>query len=147
MRCAMLKWRKYYRTVFYKIASKWKLAKFDLSNIWKWQVHGSSIPKKKNKPSCHFWEINLLAKGWQTTDDSALAKLRCHSAGGAKTNVVRYYVDKALSMLFFIAPSTNQSCVDIPLKIWTVDLLILLILLTLSSHKNRVGLSEKIIIK
>ena len=48
--------------------------------------------KKDKKLSGSFWEINILSEklttttddGRQTTDESALEKLRCLSAGGAK---------------------------------------------------------------
>ena len=49
------------------------------------------MPKKEKKLSGHFWEINHLNEKLMTdddrrrrmTDESALEKLRCHSAGGA----------------------------------------------------------------
>ena len=47
--------------------------------------------KKEKKLSGHFWEINHLSEKLTTdddrrrpTDESALEKFRCHSAGGAK---------------------------------------------------------------
>ena len=49
--------------------------------------------KKEKKLSGSFWEINILSEkltttddddGRRTTDESALEKLRCLSAGGAK---------------------------------------------------------------
>ena len=54
------------------------------------------MPKKEKKLSDSFWEIKLLIEkltttdddddddGRRTTDESALEKLRCLSAGGAK---------------------------------------------------------------
>ena len=42
--------------------------------------------KKEKKLSGSFWEINILSEKLTptTTDESALEKLRCLSAGGAK---------------------------------------------------------------
>ena len=42
------------------------------------------MPKKEKKLSDSFWEIKLLIENLTTTDESALEKLRCLSAGGAK---------------------------------------------------------------
>ena len=51
------------------------------------------MPKKEKKLSDSFWEIKLLIEklttddgrtDGRTTDESALEKLRCLSAGGAK---------------------------------------------------------------
>ena len=40
--------------------------------------------KKEKKLRGSFWEINILSEKLTTTDKSALEKLRCLSAGGAK---------------------------------------------------------------
>ena len=51
------------------------------------------MPKKENKLSGHFWEINHLSEKLPTTtDESALEKLGCHSAGGAKKNYILGYL-------------------------------------------------------
>ena len=47
------------------------------------------MPKKEKKLSDSFWEIKLLIEklttdGRRTTNELALEKLRCLSAGGAK---------------------------------------------------------------
>ena len=90
-----------------KLLPSKKGAKFDLSGLLKWPKYDDSIKsifiqymgtflrklytKKEKKLSGSFWEINILSEkltttddGRRTTDASALEKLRCLSAGGAK---------------------------------------------------------------
>ena len=54
--------------------------------------------KEEKKLSVHFWEINLLSEKLTrtTTDEAALEKLRCHSAGGANKHPYKQKQHKLL---------------------------------------------------
>ena len=76
------------------------------------------MPKKKKKLSDSFWEIKLLIeklttdddgrRTTTTTDESALEKLRCLSAGGAKKGL-RFFI-------FFDGGDYVAELVDSPRK-------------------------------
>ena len=62
--------------------------------------------KKEKKLSDHFWEIQLLSeKLTPTTDDSALEKLRCLSAGGANKRRHRTIHGEGIEMRCFSGES------------------------------------------
>ena len=67
--------------------------------------------KNEQKLSGSFWEINILSEKLTTMDESALEKLRCLSAGGAKNcmeELLKHGQNTTGFTIFIIWPTKHQ---------------------------------------